>query len=73
MPPTTLLERLDTFGAGPKSAHHALLNFPPRFRPVPTKPIFYDLAESFVEFNDMEARATPPKKSGGLFSSFGWG
>jgi len=58
----TLLERLDSFDAGDPAAQFQLVEFPPNFVPVPCKPILFDLAYNFIEFQPITNRfpATAP-------------
>jgi len=58
----TLLERLDTFDDGDATSQFQLVEFPPNFLPVPCKPILFDLAYNFIEFQPIAHRfpATAP-------------
>ena len=51
----------------------SLTRFPPEFEPVASKPLFFNLALSHVEFPDLEDKVEQKKQAGGI-SGFvkGW-
>lgn len=63
----TLMERLDTYYEDPSllSRQPNIAKFPPDFRPIPCKPLFFDLALNHVEFPSLEDRLEQ-KKGGGI-------
>ena len=68
-----LMERLDEYNEGVSAAGGGagggaggdLIRLPPDFEPVPCKPLFYDVALSYVAFPELQAHIEA-KKSGGL-------
>ena len=61
-----LLDRLDAFEAGDATSQYRLILFPPQLEATPNKPIFFDLASHFIQFNSIDARM----KKTGFFASF---
>eukprot|EP00455_Lapot_gusevi_P003698 TRINITY_DN1148_c0_g1_i7.p1 TRINITY_DN1148_c0_g1~~TRINITY_DN1148_c0_g1_i7.p1 ORF type:complete len:284 (-),score=82.11 TRINITY_DN1148_c0_g1_i7:52-903(-) len=57
----SVIERLDTYSTG------EIAHIPPQLQPVPCKPVLFDIASNFVQFNSLEAKM---KKKGGFFSFF---
>ena len=59
-----LTERADKFVLLPPGQKLTLAPFPPEYRPVPCKPLFFDLALNHVEFPPLGHRVE--KKQGGI-------
>ncbi|KAL3273490.1 hypothetical protein HHI36_014931 [Cryptolaemus montrouzieri] len=77
-----LIERLDDFREEPQllSKNPNLVSLPTSMEPIPSKPLFYDLALNFVEFPDLSEKLEGAQKSkqGAGISGFvkglwGWG
>lgn len=78
-----LIERLDEFREEPQllSKNPNLVSIPPSMEPIPTKPLFYDLALNFVQIPDLTEKiegSQPKQKQGAGISGFvkglwGWG
>ena len=74
-----LVERLDSYYEDPtlsgKKAN--LVQFPPDFSPIPSKPVFFDLANSFIDFPDLSDKVEAKKQTGGIGGFMkgwlGWG
>ncbi|XP_007958049.1 signal recognition particle subunit SRP68 [Orycteropus afer afer] len=61
-----LVERFETFCLDPSlvTKQASLVHFPPGFRPVPCKPLFFDLALNHVAFPPLEDKLEQKAKSG---------
>ncbi|XP_074080626.1 signal recognition particle subunit SRP68 [Macrotis lagotis] len=61
-----LVERFDTFYLDPSlvSKQANLVHFPPGFKPIPCKPLFFDLALNHVAFPPLEDKVEQKTKSG---------
>ncbi|KAG8519383.1 Signal recognition particle subunit SRP68 [Galemys pyrenaicus] len=61
-----LVERFETFCLDPSlvTKQASLVHFPPGFRPVPCKPLFFDLALNHVAFPPLEDKLEQKTKSG---------
>ncbi|XP_054313446.2 signal recognition particle subunit SRP68 [Pongo pygmaeus] len=61
-----LVERFETFCLDPSlvTKQANLVHFPPGFRPVPCKPLFFDLALNHVAFPPLEDKLEQKTKSG---------
>ncbi|XP_038597984.1 signal recognition particle subunit SRP68 [Tachyglossus aculeatus] len=61
-----LVERFETFSLDPSlvSKQANLVHFPPGFRPIPCKPLFFDLALNHVAFPPLEDKVEQKPKSG---------
>eukprot|EP00300_Choanocystis_sp_HF-7_P031091 c40187_g1_i1.p1 GENE.c40187_g1_i1~~c40187_g1_i1.p1 ORF type:complete len:572 (-),score=132.17 c40187_g1_i1:166-1881(-) len=64
--PTGLLERVHEFSSTAEAPH--LISFPPALRPMPVKPILFDLAYDSIGYPDVSHRA--PKRRKGLLGAF---
>merc|ERR1712126_752236 len=65
-----LIERLDTYYEEPN-----LANFAPNFRPIPCKPLFFDLAREHISFPDLQEKMKKPgqdEKQNDSQSWWGW-
>eukprot|EP00937_MAST-01D_sp_MAST-1D-sp2_P007119 g7119.t1 len=60
--PRTLLERQARFDAGDAAAYHTLTNVPPALRPIPCKPLFFDIASNAIRMPDLAALSGDKKK-----------
>ncbi|EDV27923.1 uncharacterized protein TRIADDRAFT_52953 [Trichoplax adhaerens] len=62
-----LSERLDVYYSDPSTLTDKpnLVEFPPQFEPIPCKPLFFDIANNYVEFPSLDHRMEQ-KKSGGI-------
>ncbi|RWS19824.1 signal recognition particle subunit SRP68-like protein, partial [Leptotrombidium deliense] len=69
-----LIERLDEYVEDNSlaSGNATLVDFPPKFRPIPCKPLFFDLALNHIQFPSLEEEISGPK--GGGLTGFvkGW-
>ena len=61
-----LLEQPEEFALTPGPPH--LIGFPPPLRPIPVKPILFDLAYDYLQFPDVSHRV--PKRRKGLLGAF---
>lgn len=63
----SLAERLDIYYEDPKltSRQPHIAEFPPKFKPIPCKPLFFDLALNQVDFPPLDDRVEQ-KKGGGI-------
>ena len=76
-----LIDRLDTYYEDPNltSGKPNLANFPPNFKPIPCKPLFFDLAREHISFPDLSEKIKKPGQedkqgSQGWFGGgWGWG
>lgn len=78
-----LIERLDEFREEPQllSKNPNVVTLPPEMKPVPAKPLFYDLALNYVEMPSLQEKLDDGKgsqKQGAGISGFvkglwGWG
>ena len=79
-----LVDRLDEYYEDPNltSGKPNLFPFPPKFEPVPCKPLFFDLAREHMVFPDLEKKVSGPSgvaggqqgASGGWLGGWlGWG
>jgi len=72
--PALLGGRGSAIGHGPSAKIQPnLVPFPPEFKPIPTKPLFFDLALNNLDFPSLEHKMEQAKKGGGWGSWFGWG
>ena len=62
--PQPLTERTDKFVLTPPTQKVTLAALPPDYRPIPCKPLFFDLALNHVEFPPLGQRVE--KKQGGI-------
>jgi len=72
-----LIERLDTYYEDPNLTNGKpnLANFPPNFRPIPCKPLFFDLAREHISFPDLQEKMKKPgqdEKQNDSQSWWGW-
>ena len=74
-----LINRLDTYYEDENltTGKPNLANYPPGFRPIPCKPLFFDLAREHISFPDMQEKLKKPgqeekQASQGLLGWF-WG
>jgi len=50
-----------------------LTKFPPDFEPIPSKPLFFDLALNLVQFPSLEDKVEQKPQAGGITNYFkGW-
>jgi signal recognition particle subunit SRP68 len=56
-----LVEHLDEYPSGGVDLTN-LVNYPPKLRPVPVKPLFFDLAWNYIQYPGQE-KSTAPKQS----------
>lgn len=77
-----LIERLHEYVEDPAlaSTQDALFHLPPDFKPVPCKPLFFDLAFNFVEFPELDDKLEAKKQAaasagltGFVKGLWGWG
>ncbi|XP_046407107.1 signal recognition particle subunit SRP68 [Ischnura elegans] len=76
-----LIERLHEYVDDPAlaTASDSLIHLPPDFRPVPCKPLFFDLALNFVEFPELDDKLETKKQAasagltGFVKGLWGWG
>jgi len=60
-----LTERLDEFTLSTSSsAKPTLATFPPSYRPIPSKPLFFDMALNHIEYPSLDHKVE--KKAGGI-------
>ena len=72
-----LIDRLDTYYEDPNLTNGKpnLANFPPNFRPIPCKPLFFDLAREHISFPDLQEKMKKPgqdEKQNDSQSWWGW-
>jgi len=69
-----LIERLDTYYEDPNLTNGKpnLANFPPNFRPIPCKPLFFDLAREHISFPDLQEKMKKPGQDEKQNDSQGW-
>lgn len=63
-----LKDRLDTFAEDKSltSKKPNITAFPPDFKPIPCRPLFFDLALNHVEFPSLEEKMEQKKVAGGI-------
>lgn len=51
-----------------------MAHFPPQFRPIPNKPLFFDIAHNHLKFPSLETEIANQKSSGltGLVKGWLW-
>lgn len=66
---TPLMHRLQDYDAGDPGDGCSVVKFPPGLRPMPCKPIFYDVALNTIAYPDLSHRIMEAQKGffGGLF------
>lgn len=66
-----LLNHLDTYPSTISEKH--LVDFPPKFQPVASKPFYFDLAANFVKYpeNSLNERTAKSSGGGGFWGLFG--
>ncbi|RWS15026.1 Signal recognition particle protein-like protein [Dinothrombium tinctorium] len=69
-----LIERLDEYveDSSLASGSANLVHFPPKFRPIPCKPLFFDLALNHIHFPSLEEEVASPKAGGLTGFVKGW-
>ena len=71
-----LKDRLDVYREQSSSSLKKpnLVNFPPSFQPIPSKPLFFDLALNHLEMPNLEERMEKKKVQAGGITGFvkGW-
>ncbi|XP_077979719.1 signal recognition particle subunit SRP68-like [Glandiceps talaboti] len=71
-----LVDRLEEYREDPSlySRHANLVTFPPEFQPVPSKPLFFDIAFNHVDFPSLEDKVEQKKAASGGITGFvkGW-
>jgi len=65
---------LDTYheDSGLLSGASSLAQFPPQFRPIPCKPLFFDLALNHISFPSLDAEKADSKAGGITGFVKGW-
>ncbi|XP_015791940.1 signal recognition particle subunit SRP68 [Tetranychus urticae] len=73
---TPVIERLDTYLPETEvtSGYIIMAHFPPQFRPIPNKPLFFDIAHNHLKFPSLETEIANQKSSGltGLVKGWLW-
>ncbi|XP_053207800.1 signal recognition particle subunit SRP68-like [Panonychus citri] len=71
-----VIERLDTYLSASEvtSGNLKMTDFPPQFRPIPSKPLFFDIAHNHLKFPSLESEIANQKSSGitGLVKGWLW-
>ena len=60
--PKMLQQRQAEFEAGDPTQHHCLIDVPPALRPIPCKPLFFDIASNSIKMPDLMALSGEKKK-----------
>ena len=72
-----LIDRLEVYreAAGASLKKPSLVNFPPSLEPIPSKPLFFDLALNHLQMPNLEERMEKKKPEGitGLVKGWLWG